>query len=318
MNPSERQAPPQPNDGEAVWDIVVADMRARDKIGRAEYGTPLQAHNGRDPAIDMYQESLDRIVYERQMLIERYAGVMPVRPGETWVEVETGNRCIFVEKKKDPASYVFALEDEPTKLTACSPHAIGARFRRDVPAIPHRPALEEEVRRLRARVAELESNNTAFIEARRKADRVAMVREFFYIAGQEQPLQPAIPREPVMRFRMALLVEEFLELLETVFVPDTTDADWVQLKEAFARMCRELPIAADLERVVRESVDLDFVVEGLRVALGVNSTPIWAAVARANWAKAGAPRRDDGKLLKPEGWEPADVPGLLLDQGWRP
>ena len=48
MDPTEKQNPPQPNEGEAVWDLVVADMHARDRVGREEYGVPLQAHNGRD------------------------------------------------------------------------------------------------------------------------------------------------------------------------------------------------------------------------------------------------------------------------------
>jgi predicted HAD superfamily Cof-like phosphohydrolase len=34
-------------------------------------------------------------------------------------------------------------------------------------------------------------------------------------------------------------------------------------------------------------------------------------VHRANLAKAGGPRRADGKLLKPPGWQPADVTAVL-------
>lgn len=49
---------------------VIADMRERDQIGRARYGTPLQPHNGRDPRVDGYQESLDLCVYFRQLRFE--------------------------------------------------------------------------------------------------------------------------------------------------------------------------------------------------------------------------------------------------------
>lgn len=77
---------PQPNDNPAIWTLVLedvphvfphadqarvvwelrADMHARDEFGRAKHGTPLQAHNGRRPLVDAYQEALDLVVYLKQ------------------------------------------------------------------------------------------------------------------------------------------------------------------------------------------------------------------------------------------------------------
>lgn len=65
------QPPPAHNDGPAVWDLVMADMRERDATGRARYGTRLQPHNGRDAMVDAYQECLDLCVYLRQAIYER-------------------------------------------------------------------------------------------------------------------------------------------------------------------------------------------------------------------------------------------------------
>lgn len=65
------QPPPVPNDRSSVWDLVIADMRERDGVGQARYGTPLQAHNGRDALVDAYQEALDLVVYLRQAIEER-------------------------------------------------------------------------------------------------------------------------------------------------------------------------------------------------------------------------------------------------------
>ena len=66
---------PQPapihNDRPAVWDLVMADMAARDAVGAAKYGVRLQPHNGRDCLIDAYQEVLDLAVYLRQLIYER-------------------------------------------------------------------------------------------------------------------------------------------------------------------------------------------------------------------------------------------------------
>lgn len=65
------QPAPTPNDQPAVWDLVLADMHARDAVGRERYGTPLQPHNGRDALKDAYAEALDLCVYLRQTIFER-------------------------------------------------------------------------------------------------------------------------------------------------------------------------------------------------------------------------------------------------------
>lgn len=64
---------PIPNGSKPIWDLVIDDMRERDLVGRQRYGTPLQAHNGRRPLVDSYQECLDLVVYLRQEIEERAA-----------------------------------------------------------------------------------------------------------------------------------------------------------------------------------------------------------------------------------------------------
>jgi hypothetical protein len=62
---------PTPNSGRPIWELVIEDMRRRDAVGRQRYGTPLQAHNGRDALLDAYEEALDLCVYLRQVIEER-------------------------------------------------------------------------------------------------------------------------------------------------------------------------------------------------------------------------------------------------------
>ncbi len=50
---------------------------------------------------------------------------------------------------------------------------------------------------------------------------------------------------------------------------------------------------------------------GVAVTFGIDLAPFWEEVHRTNMAKAGAPKREDGKMLKPEGWQPPDIEGLL-------
>ena len=65
---------PTPNHHPAVWDLVIADMQERDRIGDQKYGTRLQPHNGRDFLVDAYQESLDLVVYLRGEIHQRNGG----------------------------------------------------------------------------------------------------------------------------------------------------------------------------------------------------------------------------------------------------
>lgn len=79
------EPPPVRTDSPAVWPLVIAhapevldgarplvvarllpDMRARDAKGTEAYGVPLQVENGRDAAVDAYQEALDLTVHARQ------------------------------------------------------------------------------------------------------------------------------------------------------------------------------------------------------------------------------------------------------------
>lgn len=69
---AERSQPaPQANSLPAVWDLVLADMVARDKQGEAKYGVRLQPGNGRNNLLDAYQEALDLAVYLRAAIYER-------------------------------------------------------------------------------------------------------------------------------------------------------------------------------------------------------------------------------------------------------
>jgi len=79
---TERQPPPT-GDGEDVTASVcgllnvsaeLADaLRRRSVEGARKYGTVLKTHNGRNAAIDCYQELLDAIVYAHQAALEHEA-----------------------------------------------------------------------------------------------------------------------------------------------------------------------------------------------------------------------------------------------------
>jgi hypothetical protein len=55
--------PPRPNGETPLWEEVIDDMKARDDMGSLRYKTRLQPFNGRDFALDAYEEALDKCVY---------------------------------------------------------------------------------------------------------------------------------------------------------------------------------------------------------------------------------------------------------------
>ena len=70
-SPNTKQPKPIKNDNPAVWDLVLKDIKERDKFGFKKYGKRLQPFNGRNVLFDLYQELLDAVVYIRQAIYER-------------------------------------------------------------------------------------------------------------------------------------------------------------------------------------------------------------------------------------------------------
>lgn len=94
---------------------------------------------------------------------------------------------------------------------------------------------------------------------------------------------PAIRRPEL---RAALIEEEAAETVEAIRRGD--------LVEAIDGLC-----------------DLLCVTYGAAAEFGIDLAPFWDEVHRTNMAKVGGPVRDDGKRLKPPGWRPPDITGIL-------
>jgi predicted HAD superfamily Cof-like phosphohydrolase len=98
--------------------------------------------------------------------------------------------------------------------------------------------------------------------------------------------------DELIRFRLNLLLDELCELEE-------------------ALLARDRPHAA------QESADLEYVLHGTTISLGLDLDRAVAEVHRANMSKLdddGRPRyRSDGKVLKPAGWTPPDCSSAVLN-----
>lgn len=122
-----------------------------------------------------------------------------------------------------------------------------------------------------------------------------------------------IPEERV-RLRLKLIGEEFLEL---VYAMTDSKGDLSDAVAEFRETIDDAIIKVDMVKMTDALADLDYVVEGTRLEFGIDGDLIAGAVHAANMAKLGGPTREDGKILKPEGWKPPDIEGELRRQGWK-
>lgn len=87
------------------------------------------------------------------------------------------------------------------------------------------------------------------------------------------------------------------------------------LREETEETCAALA-AGDLVEVADGLADVIYIALGCAIECGINLSSVFAEVHRSNLAKEGGPIREDGKRLKPPGWQPPDVAGVLTRQGW--
>ncbi len=184
--------------------------------------------------------------------------------------------------------------------------------------------LLEREQHLSRQVTELQLANNALVEERRAYDLTNQVRELFTVVlpDQERLKHPGIPTDATMRFRVRLVAEEFVEMLDSVFGNQSGDGgvecmELESIQDAIRSLVDNGRINIDLPEFIDALGDLKVVIEGAFVACGVDSRPIQLAIHHANMAKKDGPKREsDGKRLKPPGWKPADIEGELRKQGW--
>lgn len=126
------------------------------------------------------------------------------------------------------------------------------------------------------------------------------VEQFMKACDQETFRYPTLPDEDVRKLRQDLLIEELFgsgELLESMF-----NKDIVGIADGIA--------------------DMLYVLIGTASAYGLNIHYIFQEVHRSNMTKVGPDgtviRREDGKILKPDTFSPADLRSVIMRLNERP
>lgn len=143
------------------------------------------------------------------------------------------------------------------------------------------------------------------------------IASFMQKAGQDTPTIPAVPDDATRLLRAKLILEEALETIQGLGVgvqvtgenPTITDAKATPL-EFFIHG------EADIEEVADGCADISVVTIGTLIAFGIDDEPLLEEVDNANLRKfaPGSYRREDGKWMKPPGWTPPDITGVLARQ----
>lgn len=116
-----------------------------------------------------------------------------------------------------------------------------------------------------------------------------MVRDFHTAFGQRVGKKPELPDYQERELRMKLMKEEVNEY-------------------------NKAEDNSDLTNLAVELADIIYIACGTAVSYGIPLDDVFNAIHQANMNKlidGKVIRREDGKIKKPEGWQPADIAGIL-------
>ena len=140
---------------------------------------------------------------------------------------------------------------------------------------------------------------------------LAGVAKTMTLYDQEIKNFPALPDPATLLLRARLVFEEALEFVEACgcFVTENPDAagEFSVIADPFGE--------PNLVEYADATGDLKVVVYGADLAAGIPAYDIYEEITRSNlskvWPDGTIHKREDGKVLKPDTYSPADVAGVL-------
>lgn len=133
------------------------------------------------------------------------------------------------------------------------------------------------------------------------------VKAFHRVTDQLVSREPLIPSKEDQLLRFRLIMEEYDELVlamgfgkvEGIYHTPGTNAEVIA-------------------NIAKEAADLIYVVLGTCAYYGINIPLVWEEVHLSNMHKVNhetgrVERREDGKVLKPDGWIPPDIHSIIKE-----
>lgn len=100
----------------------------------------------------------------------------------------------------------------------------------------------------------------------------------------------------------------------SAFMSDKERILYISLIEEEVNELVNALVMGDIVEIADGGIDSIYVILGALSRCGITAQPIWDEIQKTNMAKDGGSTRNDGKILKPEGWVPPDVAGLIQNQ----
>lgn len=149
---------------------------------------------------------------------------------------------------------------------------------------------------------------------------IAQLQHAFGHPVNDEPVEHYELDRQRMAMRLRTIGEEYFELLETAYpegvMKHVVAANKVKLETML--VSTPDPSTFDLEKAGDALVDMMVFIVGTGLEWGIPLDRLWAAVHRANMAKVGpdgkVTYREDGKVLKPEGWKPPDIAAAMREK----
>lgn len=141
------------------------------------------------------------------------------------------------------------------------------------------------------------------------------VREFHEVFGHPVGDKPGVPHDDRLVLRLALILEEAIELADALgfATDDIKDSADYMLNKIGPRVYED---NIDIVAVADALGDLDYVVNGAALEMGIDLPAVTTEVHRSNMTKLGPDGkpiyRADGKILKGEGYEPPNLEAVLF------
>lgn len=136
---------------------------------------------------------------------------------------------------------------------------------------------------------------------------IAQLQHAFGHPVNDEPVEHYELDRQRMAMRLRTIGEEYFELLETA-----------KVKLETMLVSTPDPSTFDLEKAGNALVDMMVFIVGTGLEWGIPLDRLWAEVHRANMAKVGpdgkVTYREDGKVLKPEGWKPPDIAAAMREK----
>ena len=112
------------------------------------------------------------------------------------------------------------------------------------------------------------------------------------------------------------------DVLKFMVASDQNEKGFTKQSDLYFKLIREefdelvkAYFEKDIVEIADGCADLKWVIEGLENSLDLPQQEVWDEVARSNLSKISETgkvlKRNDGKVLKPEGWTPPDIKSIL-------